>query len=70
MSVVALQYRTVFNVKTASSFNSEIKTANYKSFLAFFNWVGLFLNFREVEPTVCYKLLLFLKNACATNFFL
>ena len=39
MSVVVLQYTVVFNVKTASSVNLEIKSANYKSFLAFFNLV-------------------------------
>ena len=33
----------------------KIKTANYNSFLAFLIWVGLFLNFREIEPSVSYK---------------
>ena len=39
----------------------KIKTANYKSFLAFYHLVGLFLNFQEIEPTVSYKLFL-IKN--------
>ena len=38
MSSVVLQYTVVLNVKTVSSVNSEIKTANYKSFLSFFNF--------------------------------
>ena len=36
-------------------FESQIKTANYKSFLNFFNLVVLFLNFQKIEPTVSYK---------------
>ena len=39
----------------------KIKTANYKSFLAFQVLVGLFLNFRKIEPTVSYKLFLIKK---------
>ena len=35
-----------------------IKTSNYSSFLAFLIQVGLFLNFRKIEPTVSYKLFL------------
>ena len=34
---VVLQYTVMFNVKTVSSVNLEMKTANYKSFLTFFN---------------------------------
>ena len=34
----------------------KIKTANDNNFLAFSIWVGLFLNFREIEPIVSYKL--------------
>ena len=33
----------------------EIKTANYKSFLAFSIWVGLLRNFRKIQPTVSCK---------------
>ena len=63
MSVVVLQYTVVFNVKTLRLSTQKIKTANYKSFLAFFlTWAGLFLNFREIEPIVSYKQFL-IKNA-------
>ena len=33
----------------------KIKNANYKSFLASQLLEGLFLNFREIEPSVSYK---------------
>ena len=45
----------------------NIKTASYESFLAFQILVGLFLNFRKIEPTVCDKLFL-IKNTCSAVF--
>ena len=42
--------------------SGKIKTENYKSFLAFQILVGLFLNFRKIEPTVSYKLFLIKKK--------
>ena len=41
--------------------NGKIKTANYKSFLAFQILVGLLLNFRKIEPIVSCKLFLLKK---------
>ena len=49
ISVVVLQYTVLFSVKT------------YKVSQLFSIWVALFLNFREIEPTVSYKLFLIKK---------
>ena len=58
MPVVVLQYTVVFNVKTVLVSTRKIKPANYKSLLAFSVWIGLFLNFPKIEPTVSYKMFL------------
>ena len=47
----------------------KIETANYKSFLAFSIWLGLFPNFRKIEPTVSYNQFP-IKNACISSYLL
>ena len=49
----------VFRVSTR-----KVKTANCECILPFSIWVRLFLNLREIEPTVSDRPFLILKNAC------
>ena len=49
--------------KTVSSVNPENQNYKFQKFPSLFQfWVGLFLNFREIEPTVSYSLLLIKKT--------
>ena len=61
VSVVVLQLKWCSMLRLFRVSTRKIKTANYKSFLAFSVLVVLFLNFREIEPTVSYKLFLMKK---------
>ena len=60
MSVVVLQYTVVLDVKTVLSLNSENYNCKLLKFLSLFPF-GFFLSFREIEPTVSYKLFLIKK---------
>ena len=59
---VVWQHTVAFNVETVLN-DWEIKIVNYKSLLPFQILVGLFLNFRKIEPTVSYKAFR-MKNTC------
>ena len=63
VSFVVLQYKVKFRLYIDCKTVSKNKTANYKSFLAFFKLGRVIFNFRKIEPTVSYNLFLIKKTS-------